>query len=133
MPSQTRTISLSCVVKATATRGSPGTAEPAAPAYRCPSFGLEPTRVVGVDALVRSVPPVEDRATSCPPFGSANHTTATFVLLTPMSGRPANPSRHPSDVDDVVPTVRFVHVAPRSVVVASRIPPESAFVQTAKI
>ena len=36
VPSQTRTSTLSDVVYATATRGSPGIADPAAPAYRCP-------------------------------------------------------------------------------------------------
>src|SRR5439155_660056 len=132
-PSQTRTISLPWIVKATATRGSPGIVDPAAPAYRCPSFGLESTMVVRAVAVVRSVPPVDDRATCCAPFGSANHTTATFMPLTPMSGSPANPSRHPSDVDDVVPTARFVQVPPRSVVVANRIAPVFAFVQTARI
>src|SRR5512132_1646428 len=132
LPSHTRTLSSSDVVYATATRGSPGMADPAAPAYRCPSFGLEPTSVVGDVVLVRSVPPADATASCCAPFWTANQTTATFIPLTPMSGSPANPSRHPSDVDEVVPIVRFVQVAPRSEDIASRIAPLLAFVQTAK-
>ena len=82
---------------------------------------------------MRSVPPADDRATCWAPLSSANHTTATFVPLTPMSGSPANPSRDPSDTEEVVATVRFDQVAPRSFVVANRIAPVFAFVHTAKI
>ena len=53
--------------------------------------------------------------------------------LTPTSGSPANPSRDPSEVDEVVAMVRLDQVAPRSFVVASLIAPLLAFVQTAKI
>ena len=68
LPSQTRTLSASGVVYATATRGSPGIADPAAPAYRCPSFGLEPTSAVVGVVLLRSVPPADESTTRCAPF-----------------------------------------------------------------
>src|SRR5262249_8907550 len=130
-PSQIRTISSSFVVNATATRGSPSVGDPAAAGYRSPSLGLDATSIVDAAPDSRSAPPEEENAARVIPLRVATHTTATSSPVMPTSGRPAKPSREPSEREVVVATVPFDHVAPRSGVSAIRISPESAFVHTA--